>query len=83
MVAWYNIVWRSTEQPAGTGVSDEDIRHAVANAVVSRGLDDHFVIIGADRTGRLLEVLARNNISHDLLVFHAMPLRPKYRRYLP
>lgn len=56
------------------GVSDDDIRHALRNAMNRIPQDDGFVMhIGPDRTGRLLEV----GVVGDRVI-HAMPARPKY-----
>jgi hypothetical protein len=71
--------------PAGRkhGVSDEDIAHAIANAIRLIEHDDGLLFIGPDHAADLLEVLARQG-TEGLVVFHAMPLRPSYReRYLP
>jgi hypothetical protein len=39
------------------GVADEDMRHAVRHAIRTRELDENTtLLIGADTTGRLLEV---------------------------
>ena len=46
--------------------------------------DDGLFVIGADASGRMLELVARPAEAGDLLVFHAMPLRPvNAKRYLP
>lgn len=73
------------------GISDEAIRHAVANAIrmidTDDGLfdtDDGLFIIGADAAGHMLELVARPAEAGGLLVFHAMSLRPtNATRYLP
>jgi hypothetical protein len=66
------------------GLADDDILHAVANAIaIDPAHDDGIFFIGPDHPGQLLEVLARQT-PDGLVVFHAMPLSPKYRRrYLP
>lgn len=63
------------------GVADEDIEHAVHNAirVVSQG--DRDLYIGADRTGRLLEVVVLDDEGHPVAI-HAMALRPKFYEHL-
>jgi len=65
------------------GVSDEDIDHAVRNPlrmVPSEGRD---LVIGADRAGRLLEVVVLDDDPREEpVVIHAMPLRPKFHHYL-
>lgn len=46
--------------------------------------DDGLFIIGADTAGRTLELAGRPDEGGDLVVFHAMPLRPvNAKRYLP
>jgi hypothetical protein len=58
------------------GISDADIVHAVRNAirVVSHG--DCDLYIGADRNGRLLEVLVLDDDTPAAI--HAMVLRRKF-----
>jgi hypothetical protein len=43
------------------------------------GFDDRLVFLGADATGRLLEVMAVELVDGTLLVIHAMDLRAKWR----
>jgi hypothetical protein len=65
------------------GISDEAIRHA-ANAMRVIDTGDGLFIIGADAAGRMLELAGRPDEAGDLVVFHAMPLRPvNAKRYLP
>jgi len=63
------------------GVVDDDIRHAVRNAirVVSQG--DRDLYIGADRDGRLLEVVVLDD-EEEPFAIHAMPLRRKFYDHL-
>ncbi len=65
------------------GVLDVDILHALRNplrVVPGPGRD---LVIGADRAGRLLEVVVLDDDpAEDPIVIHAMPLRPKFRNYL-
>ena len=63
------------------GVTDLDIEHAVRNAirVISQGERDLY--IGADRTGRLLEVVVLDD-DGQLVVIHAMALRPQFYEQL-
>ena len=66
------------------GVADEDIRHAVANAMVIEDQDDDTrLYLGAGAPGALLEVLTIIREDGTELAIHAMPMRPKYRRLLP
>ena len=62
------------------GVADEDITHAVRNAIRVIGQGDRDLYIGADRTGRLLEVVVVDD--DQPLAIHAMTLRPKFYEHL-
>jgi hypothetical protein len=65
-------------------VPDEDIEHAVQNALTIDDQDDDTrLYLGASRTGELLEVVSIALDDGAELVIHAMPIRPKYRRLLP
>ena len=61
------------------GISDEDIRHALHNAMHVDDQGDIFIAVGGDRTGRLIEVgfVERDD---EVVVIHAMPIRPKHLR---
>ena len=75
---------RITESARRHGVSDNAIRHAVANAIRLVDTDDGLFVIGADSSGRMLELVARSTESGEVVVFHAMPLRTiNANRYLP
>lgn len=65
------------------GVSDEDMLHAlrVPLRLVRQG-DDRVLYIGADTGGRLLEVVVIDVDSDEPAIIHAMPLRPKFYRFL-
>ncbi len=63
------------------GVADEDIEHAVRNAIRVFGQGDRDLYIGADRTGRLLEVVVLNDDGQPIAI-HAMTLRPKFYEHL-
>jgi hypothetical protein len=66
------------------GVADEDIRHAVANAMVIEDQDDDTrLYLGAGTAGAVIEVLMIIREDGGELAIHAMPMRPKYRRLLP
>lgn len=81
---WYKTWMRIAQSARRHGVSDEAIRHAVANAIRLIDTDDGLFVIGADASGRMLELIARPAEAGDLVVFHAMPLRPvNAKRYLP
>lgn len=81
---WYKRGVRITESARRHGVSDEAIRHSVANAIRLVHTEDGLFVIGADASGQMLELVARPTEADDLIVFHAMPLRPaNAKRYLP
>jgi hypothetical protein len=65
------------------GIRDEDMLHAIrhpARIVPGEGRD---LVIGADRSGRLLEVVVLDDDpDEEPIVIHAMPLRPKFHRFL-
>ncbi|MBA2731178.1 MAG: hypothetical protein H0U48_10575 [Euzebyaceae bacterium] len=63
-------------------VDDDDFRHAVRIPFrrVVQG-NDRGLIIGPDRTGRLLEVVVIDP-ERDPAVIHAMPLGRKFYDYL-
>ena len=64
------------------GVSDEDIQAAVRVPfrTVAQG-GDRILVIGADTTGRLLEIVVLDADEAPVAI-HAMPLRAKFYRYL-
>jgi hypothetical protein len=64
------------------GVADEDIRAAlsVPLRLVLQG-EDRVLVIGADTTGRLIEVVVLDPHEEPVAI-HAMPLRAKFYRYL-
>jgi hypothetical protein len=57
--------------------------HAVREAtrVIHRG-DSLSLAIGADAAGRMLEVIVADLGTDRERIIHAMPLRPKFERYL-
>jgi hypothetical protein len=63
------------------GVVDEDIEHAVRYAIRVVGQSDRDLYIGADRAGRLLEVVVLDDDGQPVAI-HAMPLRPKFHEHL-
>lgn len=66
------------------GVDDEDIEHAVENAMsMDHQDDDTRLYLGPARNAELLEVVAIVRDEGTELVIHAMKMRPKYRRLLP
>jgi len=63
------------------GVADEDIEHAVRNAIRVLGQGDRDLYIGADRTGRLLKVVVLDDDGQPVAI-HPMTLRPKFYEHL-
>ena len=61
------------------GIADEDIEHAIRNALHVVPGDGFEMLIGVDTAGRFLEVGVRVE-DDELIVFHAMPARPKFLR---
>ena len=62
------------------GISDDDIRHAVNNAIAAitaPNQPDFTMLIGADLNGQLLEVGVLAADDNDYVI-HAMPARTKY-----
>lgn len=65
-------------------VLDEDMRHAVRHAVRTIDLQDDqkTLMIGADRAGRLLEVVVVGLDTDRSRIIHAMRLRRSFYRFL-
>jgi hypothetical protein len=65
------------------GVLDEDILHALQNPLRVVSGPERDLVIAADRSGRLLEVVVLDDDpEEDPVVIHAMSLRPKFYDYL-
>jgi hypothetical protein len=65
------------------GVRDEDMLHAIRNPVRVVPGEGRDLVIGADPSGRLLEVVVLDDDpDEEPIVIHAMPLRPKFHRFL-
>jgi uncharacterized DUF497 family protein len=66
------------------GVDEEDIEHAIDNAMAIDDQDDDTrLYLGPARNAELLEVVMLVREDDSELVIHAMTMRPKYRRLLP
>ena len=66
------------------GIADEDIEHAMRNAMAIDNLDDDLRLhLGPARDASPLEIVSVVRDDESELVIHAMPMRPKYRRLLP
>jgi hypothetical protein len=64
-------------------IADEDIRHAVDNAMsIDDQDDDTRLYLGPARSADLLEVVTIVRANDSELAIHAMPMRAKYRRLL-
>ena len=61
------------------GVVDEDILHAYQHPIRVLRLDDLTMLIGPDRTARILEVGLSSGEGVEFIV-HAMPARLKFIR---
>jgi hypothetical protein len=61
------------------GVLDEDMIHAYHHPIRVLLLDDLTMLLGPDRSARVLEVGVSNREGIDFIV-HAMPAQPKFLR---
>ena len=61
------------------GISDKDMLHAYRNPIRVFKLDDLTMLIGADESGRLLEIGVVTGEGVDFIV-HAMEARPRFLR---
>lgn len=61
------------------GITDDDMLHAYRNPIRVSQLDDLFMLIGGDESGRMLEVGVVSAEGIDFIV-HAMPARDKFLR---
>lgn len=65
------------------GVRDADIEHVLRNPLPVVAGDGRDLVVGADRPGRLLEVvILDDDPNEEPVVIHAMQLRPKFHDYL-
>jgi hypothetical protein len=65
------------------GIADEDIEHAVSNAMtIDDQEDDTRLYLGPSRTADLLEVVTIVRADGSELAIHAMRMRATYRRLL-
>lgn len=61
------------------GIEDEDMLHAYRNPIRVFDPGDVVMLIGADRTGRLLEIGVAAGEGVEFIV-HAMHARPRFLR---
>lgn len=75
---------RIAEPARKHGIPDEDIWHAVRNALQSipNDDDDFYMVIGPAWDGTPLEIGILDYGDDDPAIIHAMPLRPKFYRFL-
>lgn len=74
---------RIGEPARNHGVADEDIHHAIRNAIRQRDMgEDLTMLIGPARDGALLEVGVLDLEGDDPVAIHAMALRAKFYRFL-
>ncbi len=65
------------------GIVDEDIVHAIEQALATGEQDDGTVLyLGPDRAGNLLEVVSVRRDDGTEMVIHAMRMRAKYEPFL-
>lgn len=65
------------------GIADEDISHAVDQALAVGEQDDGKVLyLGPDRAGNLLEVVSVVRDDGSEVVIHVMRMRAKYEPFL-
>lgn len=64
------------------GIADDDINHAMDNAMVWRPEKERFLYLGGDRAGTMLEVISVITKDLDEIVIHAMPMRRRYEPML-
>lgn len=70
---------RIAESAHKHGISDEDIRHATANAIRFHVLDEGLVmVIGSSMSGALVEVGVVTAEDDEPVIVHAMPARAKF-----
>jgi hypothetical protein len=60
------------------GVSDDDIEHAIRNAIRQHVGDEFAMLIGPATDGSLLEIGVLDLEGEDPVVIHAMPARPRF-----
>lgn len=66
------------------GVSEDDMGHAARHAIRAVDLDgdSKTLLIGADTSGRLLEIVVADLDTDRARIIHAMGLRPSFYRFL-
>ena len=68
-----------TDSARRHGISDDDILHAYRNPIRLHMLDDMNMLVGADRSGRLLELgMTVDEDEWIAAIVHAMPMRSRF-----
>lgn len=75
-------VVRFTASAFRHGVTQRQIATALQVPMRIISQDENWLVIGATETGSLLEIVIADPESDNERVIHAMPLRPKFYRYL-
>jgi hypothetical protein len=84
MFSYYNSPVEIHPSARKHGIADEDVQHAVENAMsIDERDDDTRLYLGPARDAELLEVVTIVRAEGSELAVHAMPMRPKYLRLLP
>lgn len=70
------------------GLTETEITHAIDNSIVVADLEPDadppkILVIGPDLAGNLLEVVLVELADEEVLVIHAMALRPVFHDLLP
>lgn len=68
------------------GLNRESIGHAYRHRIIAHPLDskrpDHYLVIGPDLAGNLIELALSVEAGETVRVFHAMPIRRQHIRML-
>jgi hypothetical protein len=83
-VSYYNSTVEIHSSARKHGIADEDIEHAMRNALaIDDQEDDTRLYLGPARSADLLEVVTIMRDDGSELAIHPMKMRPGYRRMLP
>ncbi len=78
-ISYYNSVVEIHPSARKHGIADEDIEHAVDNAMsIDKQADDTRLYLGPARDAVLLEVVTIVREDGSELAIHAMRMQPKY-----
>ena len=82
-VSYYNSLVEVHPAARRHGIADEDIEHAVTNAMVIEAQEDETTLyLGPARNADLLEIVAVTREGEAELAVHAMRMPSKYERLL-